>query len=125
MRVPCRPRWCHAVALMLLAALLAACGADDAAVPDDGAGDAAAVTVAGSEFDPGRIEVAPGTTVTWTNEDGLPHTVTAGVPDAPDDAFDEPLAGSGGTASITFDEPGTFPYFCRIHPRMTAEVVVG
>ena len=125
MQVLDRPRPSRAIVAVLLVALLAACGADDGAVSGDGADDTDAVTVAGSAFDPNRIEVAPGTTVTWTNEDGLPHTVTAGSPDGPADDFDERLDGSGGTASITFDDPGTFPYFCRIHPRMTAEVVVG
>ena len=126
MPVPDRPRPFRTLtAATSLALLLVACGADAEPPEADGAEAGAAVTVAGFAYDPDPIRVAPGTTVTWTNEDSAPHTVTAGTPGEPGDAFDESLAGSGGTASITFDEPGTFAYFCRIHPTMTAEVVVG
>lgn len=112
-----------ALALVTALALVAAgCGDDapDAAAP---AADAA-VTVEGFAYDPDPVTVATGTTIDWTNEDSVAHTVTAGVPGEPDDAFDERLDGDGGTASITFDDPGTYTYFCVFHPQMTAEVVV-
>lgn len=107
------------------AATLSACAtADEDAT--DGALDAPAATVAvaGFAYDPASIRVGVGDRVTWTNDDSVGHTVTAGTPGEPGDDFDESLGGSGGTASITFDEPGQFEYFCRIHPRMTGEVVV-
>jgi plastocyanin len=120
---------------------LAACGDDDddgdeaaattttdretsSKTADDGGGeDGAAVTIASSAFEPQSLEVTAGTTVTWTNEDGFAHTVTAGAPGSPEDTFAESLEG-GDEAEITFDEAGTFPYFCNIHPSMTGEVVV-
>ena len=128
--------------LALTAALVLLCGAcgdddsDDGADPattttaaptDEGSdGDAAvgdAVTIAGFAFDPASIEVSAGATVTWTNDDGAQHTVTAGEPGTPEDTFAETLD-PGSSAEITFDEAGTFPYFCTIHPSMTGEVVV-
>jgi plastocyanin len=57
--------------------------------------------------------------VTWTNEDSVPHTVTARTDD-----FDSGMMQNGDTFSLTFDEPGTFDYFCAIHPSMTGTVTV-
>jgi plastocyanin len=75
-------------------------------------------------FDPGTITVEAGTTVTFTNEDIVRHTVTSGEPGEPDDEFDENLPDQGDTVQITFDEPGTFVYYCDLHRNMTGEVVV-
>lgn len=121
---------------------LAGCGggdgddADDAAATDDattaedaGEDDAggetagAAVTAVDFAFDPTSVAVGVGDTVTFTNDDGVGHTVTAGSPDEPGDAFDEAVGG-GESVEITFDEAGTVTYFCTIHPSMTGEVVV-
>ena len=126
--------------LAALAVVLAGCGDDDdtagaaddttstTEAPDpsaaeDGDDTGSTVSIADFTFDPGTVEVPAGTTVTWTNDDGVGHTVTAGTPDAPEDAFDERLD-PGGEGEVSFDEPGTFTYFCAIHPSMTGEVVV-
>lgn len=121
-----------------LVLVLGACGDDDSgdgadstttttAAPTDGGSEAEpggdSVTIAGFTFDPDTIEVSAGSTVTWTNEDGVGHTVTAGEPDEPADTFGESVD-PGSSAEIGFDEAGTFPYFCTIHPSMTGEVVV-
>jgi plastocyanin len=76
-------------------------------------------------FRPAGISVGAGSTVTWRNEDDFAHTVTAGTPDTPERArFDERLA-TGETFDVMFPEPGTFPFFCRIHPaNMQGEVTV-
>lgn len=74
-------------------------------------------------FQPEEITVAPGTTVTWVNEDGIAHTATSGTRGNPTDMFDETLDG-GGSFSFTFEEPGTYDYFCRFHPGMSGVVVV-
>lgn len=92
------------------------------AVADDG--DAGAVLVAGFRFQPATIEVPVGTAVTWSNEDNIRHTATAGTPEAPEDTFDVDLPEVGSSGSHTFDEPGTYPYFCEVHTSMTGEVVV-
>jgi plastocyanin len=91
--------------------------------PAEAASDEAAVDVRGSRFDPGEVTVTAGGTVTFTNEDSIPHTVTAGTPDAPGDAFDASIGG-GETVTLTFDAPGEVDYFCRIHRAMTGTVVV-
>lgn len=83
-----------------------------------------AVLVQGFRFQPERLEVAAGATVTWTNEDDVPHTATAGTPEAPGDAFDVALDGVGASGSHTFAEPGTYAYFCEVHNSMRGEIVV-
>ena len=84
----------------------------------EASGAAGAVTISGFVFEPDTVEVAVGDTVTWTNEDSVDHTVTA-----EGGAFSEPIGG-GDEVSVTFDEAGTYEYFCGIHPDMTGEVVV-
>jgi plastocyanin len=83
-----------------------------------------AVTVKTFAFGPRVLEVAPGTTVTWTNTDDIEHTVTSGTPDEPNDAFDRPLAGKGATATVRFDSVGTWSYYCKRHSFMRGEVRV-
>jgi plastocyanin len=65
------------------------------------------------------VTVAAGETVTWSHEGGLPHTVTA-----EDGAFDSGDLSGGDTFSHTFEEAGSFPYVCSIHPDMTGTVEV-
>ncbi|HSP04903.1 MAG TPA: plastocyanin/azurin family copper-binding protein [Acidimicrobiales bacterium] len=98
-------------------------GAEDET--DDGTSPSgeAEVSISDFSFQPDRIDVGAGATVTWTNDDGVPHTVTAGTADAVGDTFDEPVE-AGQTAEVTFDEAGTYDYFCAIHPTMTGQVVV-
>ena len=68
-----------------------------------------AVDIPGKFFEPSRLAVLAGDTVTWTNDDAITHTVTA-----EDDSFDTPLE-PGQTTSVTFDRPGSYPYLCTIH----------
>jgi plastocyanin len=76
-------------------------------------------------FAPASIVVPAGTTVTFSNEDSARHTVTAGTPTAPEpEAFDLELPGAASTVAFTFDEPGTYAYFCEPHPFMRARVTV-
>jgi plastocyanin len=70
------------------------------------------------------LTVPVGTTVTWTNRDGVPHTSTSGVPGTPSDVWDSPQLGNSNSFAFTFNQAGEFPYFCRIHPSMTATVTV-
>jgi plastocyanin len=79
----------------------------------------AAVSIIDLTFDPATIEVDAGATVTWTNDDSVPHTVTARDAD-----FNSGVMMSADSFSQTFSEPGTYDYFCAIHPSMTGTVVV-
>ena len=72
-----------------------------------------------------NLNVPVGTTVTWTNRDGAPHTSTSGVPPDQDGIWDSPVLTARKSFSFTFDQAGEFRYFCRIHPRtMRATVTV-
>src|SRR5437667_3363009 len=70
-------------------------------------------------FGPAELRVTAGTTVTWTNRDDIPHTVVS-----PDKVFKSKVLDTDEKFSYTFSTPGTFPYFCSIHPKMTGRVVV-
>lgn len=71
-----------------------------------------------------NLNVAAGTTVTWTNGDSDQHTVTHGRPGMPGAAFGSSALNQGERYSTTLTQPGTFPYFCAIHTDMVATVTV-
>ena len=64
--------------------------------------------------------VAAGSTVTWTNRDDVPHNIVS-----TNQTFKSPVLDTDERFSHTFTSPGTYTYFCSIHPRMTGQVVVG
>jgi len=76
------------------------------------------VWMQGMAFTPASKTIAIGTTITWTNKDTYPHTVTSGVPGAPDGLFDSGNLSSGSTFSFKFTSAGTIKYFCTIHGAM-------
>ena len=79
--------------------------------------DATTVVIANLAFDPSAITVPTGTTVAWTNEDAVPHTVTS-----TDGAFDSGIFDPGGSFAFTFNDPGSFAYVCQLHPQMQGTV---
>ena len=66
-----------------------------------------------------QVTVAAGTTVTWTNDDDIPHTVRA-----VDGSFHSKAMDSADSYSFTFTKPGVYSYFCSLHPKMVGKVVV-
>ncbi len=70
-------------------------------------------------FMPETITVTPGTKVTWINRDDVPHTATSVTK-----AFASPALDTDDKFSFTFTQPGTFPYFCAVHPHMTGQIIV-
>ena len=124
--------------------MLAACGGSTDATSDEppasesSQADGASVEVVNIAFKPATLKVLRGTDVTWVNRDaGVHHTATSGTPgdngvpgvteptaSKPDGAFAGDLPDAGSEFSFTFSTPGTYAYFCEIHPSMTAEVVV-
>jgi plastocyanin len=80
---------------------------------------AAAVRIDNFTFNDAHVTVKPGTTVTWTNGDDIPHT---GV--AKDGSFKSKVLDTGDRFSFTFAKPGQFGYFCSLHPHMTGTIVV-
>lgn len=110
----------HAVALrLLLVALVPVFASDGASAADEAPASAVAVRIDNFTFVPAEITVAPGTTVTWTNADDIPHSVAAS-----DKSFRSKVLDTDGAFSHTFRTVGDFAYFCTLHPHMTGLVRV-
>jgi plastocyanin len=97
--------------------------AHEMTTPDTASMDAAApmeasIEIADFAFGPAEITIAAGGTVTWTNTDNQAHTATSSG------NFDTGAIDPDATASVTFDEPGTFTYICSFHPFMTGTITV-
>jgi len=71
-------------------------------------------------FSPAELTVTAGTTVEWVNRDDIPHVVVS------DDkkTFKSKVLDTDEKFSYTFAKPGTYAYFCSVHPKMTGKVVV-
>ena len=133
------------LACMALGLVIAGCGDDDdddtggggggaaetEQPADDGGGASAGsggaeVAMKNIPFDPSDVTIKAGETVTWTNEEGVPHDVekTSG----PGKAFSSGPEGGmmeGDTFAQTFDRPGTYEYVCRVHaPGMAGTIEV-
>jgi plastocyanin len=116
----------RARSLLLSAAMLALAAAGCTASPPESSREVPAdagpvaddptVAVLGRSFDPETLVVTEGTTVTWVWEDTSAHDVVG-------DGFDSGIQ-STGTFVFTFDETGTYPYVCTLHPGMDGTVVV-
>lgn len=100
---------------------VAGCGNDSdeaaPAAPKTDGGDA--VEIVDFEFGPEEITVPAGSTIIFTNQDAAAHTATAD-----DSSFDTKELGKGDSADETFEEPGTYSYYCRFHVFMKGSVVV-
>jgi amicyanin len=70
-------------------------------------------------YNPQQVTVKAGTTVTWTNHDDIPHTVTSST-----GVFRSKALDTDDTFSFTFTTPGAYKYFCALHPHMTGSIVV-
>jgi len=70
-------------------------------------------------FTPVETTVAPGTTITWINDDDIPHTVVA-----TDGTFKSKALDTEDKFTVTMTNPGEYDYFCSLHPRMTGKIIV-
>jgi amicyanin len=77
------------------------------------------VKIGNFTFDPPEITVNAGTTITWLNEDDIPHTVVA-----KERAFRSKTLDTDDKYSFTFTTPGTYDYFCSLHPHMVGKIIV-
>lgn len=148
MPIPSRASRAFLTSILVIAALaLASCGDDDGDDTTEPAGGGAATTeteatepepsgnapapsgdavrsakveIVDFAYDPDPVTIEEGGKVTWINRDSAPHTATAD-----DDSFDTGTLDEGKLKSESFKDPGTFTYFCEIHPAMqgTVEVV--
>ena len=79
------------------------------------------VTIDNFAFDPPTLTVAPGTRVTWTNHDEEPHAIVSANKETP---FKSAGLDTDDSFAFVFDKPGTYKYFCSIHPHMVGQIVV-
>jgi len=79
----------------------------------------AEVKIDNFSFGPDTLKVSVGTTVTWINRDDIAHTVVS-----TDGVFKSKVRDTDEQFSYTFAKPGTYSYFCSVHPKMTGKVVV-
>ena len=82
---------------------------------------AAKVTIKLFQYQPARLQVNAGTTVTWLNEDEIFHTVST---ERPENGFNGSLDGKGRSFSFTFSQPGIYAYYCDRHEHMRGEIEV-
>ena len=76
-------------------------------------------------YSPAKITINAGDTVHWMNVDSAAHTVTGGSPaNGPSGVFDSSLVMADATYAFTFDEAGSYEYFCMVHPWMIGTVTV-
>jgi amicyanin len=109
----------------VLAAVLALLGALQFAPASSGQPAKAAtsnlpvVSISNFTFGPSALTIKAGTTVTWVNQDDVPHALLA-----VDKSFRSKVLDTDERFSFTFTKPGTYGYFCTLHPHMTGKVVV-
>jgi plastocyanin len=109
-------------AAVLGALLTFGVAADPAATPASAASAHPGQIVIGNfTFEPSTLTVAAGAVVTWRNEDDAPHTAIGTDPESP---IKSPPLDTGDHYSIALTRPGTYHYFCSLHPHMTGTVIV-
>ena len=89
------------------------------AATDNQSASATQVKIDNFSFTPQALNVSVGTTVTWTNSDDVPHNVVS-----TDKVFKSKTMDTDEKFSYSFTTPGTYKYYCSLHPRMTGTVVV-
>lgn len=83
-----------------------------------------AMTLGSNAYDPNPVQITPGITVTWTNNDTVPHTVTSMLDNSDPRFWDSGIIPPGGSFSRQFNDEGDFDYFCTLHPAMVGTVMV-
>ena len=106
-------------AVVLTAGCTSSSNTNPSSSPQANTGGQNTVTMKGLAFNPTALTIAKGATVTWTNDDSTTHTVTSDT-----GAFDSGNLSPGATYTRQFNDTGTFPYHCTIHPFMKATITV-
>jgi plastocyanin len=106
--------FCVAASMVLASAALPTVEKSLAASPE-----AVQVKIDNFSFTPPTLTVKAGTQITWTNEDDIPHTVVSD-----DQNFKSKVLDTDEKFTFTASKPGSYSYFCSIHPKMTGKVVV-
>lgn len=116
----CKQRYLASGMLLIAVSTGLAAGTYQARAAAEGESRQAEVKIDNFSFAPVETVVVKGTTVSWVNRDDIPHTV---VSDDKTTFKSKPLD-TDDKFSYTFSKEGTYTYFCSIHPKMIAKVVV-
>jgi len=111
-----RNNWRLRFAATMVFALVALAAAQTTVAADP---PTAEVRIDNFSYSPATITVKAGTQVTWTNHDDMPHTVTS-----EDQSFKSKALDTDEKFTFTPSKPGTYTYYCSIHPKMTGKLVV-
>ena len=122
-------RW-SALALVAIVTVMTLRGTSLASQPGESSMTAAASAGASTDssaevkidnfsFTPGAVTVKAGTQVTWINHDDIPHTV-----DSTQGKFKSAALDTDDKFQFRFTEPGEYPFYCRMHPKMTGKIIV-
>jgi plastocyanin len=79
------------------------------------------IAIENFSFEPKSVTILAGASVTWVNKDDVPHTVTA---QGDNPAFDSGALDTDDKFTIKFSKPGTYKYYCKVHPHMTGSITV-
>jgi len=111
--------WIASLAMPIMAVVLLFVATAGTKANAQGAAALAEIKIDNFSFTPQTITVSAGTTVTWTNRDDIPHTVVS-----TDGLFKSKARDTDEKFSYTFSKPGTYSYFCSLHPKMTGKILV-
>jgi plastocyanin len=88
---------------------------------DESSGTVQEIVIDNFTFAPATVTIAPGTRVVWVNHDDVPHTATS---TSKPKRFDTGTLDTDQKYAHVFTEPGTYNYFCAVHPKMTGQIIV-
>jgi len=115
------------IIMLITASMFAGCSSNQS-VPGSPAAaptlntDANSITIEQFAFNPATLTVKPGTSVTWTNRDGAEHTIVTDSGSLVQ--FKSERLANGASFSFSFVQPGTYTYYCSIHPSMKGTILV-
>ena len=111
-----RNKWILSITALTVLALAALPAVERTVAASPSSAD---VKIDNFSFTPAAITVKVGTQITWTNGDDIPHTVVS-----EDQSFKSTVLDTDQKFTFTASKPGTYSYFCSIHPKMTGKLVV-
>jgi len=115
------------IIMLIMACMVAGCSSSQNAPTSPSVAptintDANSITIENFAFNPATLTIKPGSKVSWTNRDGVDHTIVSdsGSPVL----FKSEALATGASFSFTFTQPGTYAYYCSIHPSMKGTIIV-
>jgi plastocyanin len=112
-------RLCIAAILLVIAMVAGRAGNSSSAAATEKPVAETAIKIDNFTFSPNALTLPVGSTIRWTNKDDIPHNVVS-----EDKSFKSKVMDTDEQFSYTFTKPGTYLYFCSIHPKMTGKIIV-